>query len=360
MSYNNCNRKRKRPNALSNDPRSKRRRQSAPVAVGRVEDGENLAGEEQKSLRRHITHPDIKKTLYNYTSTNHKYTPANARKKRAAILRNPKQYIDAITLEEGVDAIEAAVILDRRQRYLDSVGNTKRSAPPSYTNIFNATLITPDLVKKNDKIKEAVKREEVKWRIAPQTQQTFVADGATKKVTIYKAMALQNIYLKTGKIAKILKLTRYRGDRNTSPGGHVAKTMITYSENNGNPPKEIPYCFVDELEAQNADKVCVDDEKSEYLNETDGDTNNNVFVENNDEIKFRVGDIVKCDDAYYHILKIFQFKHISDDDDHEDIEVVDRFRLQRIDDDAVVDFDYDNDDKIQLIKKNISCIATSV
>ena len=82
-----------------------------------------------------------------------------------------------------------------------------------------------------------------------------------------------------------------------------------------------------------------------------------VLFDDGGTIKFRVGDIVKYDDKYCVIIKIYQYR------DDSDCEVYDRFRLKYIELDAdpePFDHDYANDRSMILIKKNLFFIKTTV
>ena len=109
------------------------------------------------------------------------------------------------------------------------------------------------------------------------------------------------------------------------------------------------------------DDIDDEDSKADAVDPVDGHVEFNIDADI-DTIKFRVGDIVKHNEKDYHILSIYRHKFV--DEHSENVQIVDRFRLQHVEqvhgEDAVIDWDYDNDGAITLIKRNTKFIETAV
>ena len=97
-----------------------------------------------------------------------------------------------------------------------------------------------------------------------------------------------------------------------------------------------------------------DDEEDQKLAELDMYNDASIPDDDNDVIKFRIGDVVCYEDEYYQILRISQKQQANDGE----FVINDIFRLKSIDDGNEIDCVYDNDVSLRLIKKNIHPIYT--
>ena len=223
MSNTNHNRKRRASSDSCHDRMAKRRRICTVNVEAGTENAEESDIEEEKELKKHITVSKIKDLDLDEISVE-SMTQKTARRKRKQIDNNPELAVKDMMQNHGVSAYVAAAMVDRQHKHLDRIGNTKKPAPPSFASIF---FQSANDLKKHEKIKQTIYKEELKWRITPQKQITLKINENTKKISILKTMAMQNIYLKSGKIATILSIKRNYNEAHKNQYGDIAQALVT-------------------------------------------------------------------------------------------------------------------------------------
>ena len=369
-------RPRGRPRKSVPTPPVKRRKtdDEAVVAYGSDVSGTESGTEEQidkeynKNLKKFITSDSIKKLLMQNRITPLGLSQPEKKKfvdrRLAFILDNIKYAIQIKMITCDCDAVTAAVLIDREIQILQNRANTR--LPQRSINSIKAIFHehSPNAAKAKVQQKAQLAERQRKYRIPhPNTSVNYTnRDNVKKTVTINRLQQHQNIYLRSGDIAKIECVRRSRAKKKNSKsviiynkGGESKTTTLEYSNDN-----------IDEE----------DDSKAEQLL-SNGDVSMNIEYDGDEEIKFRVGDIVRYKNDDYKIHRMFRQKikiKIVDDVDDDELDddelehmhqIVNRFELQHVDDhnlDAqrLVICDYDNDDELLLIKKNIHYIDSTV
>ena len=168
MSNDNHNRKR-RASAVNNHNRgSKRRRISTVNVQNLIEIADDAHIEDEKRVKKHITVAEIKKLDLDKISVE-VMNQKTARRKRRQIEIDPEYAVKVMMQDHGLSSYVAAAMVDRQHKHLDRIGNTKKPPPPSLASMFTETA---NDLKKHTKIKQAIYKDELKWRVSSHKQIT--------------------------------------------------------------------------------------------------------------------------------------------------------------------------------------------